>query len=335
MAREKGATSGGGGGSDPTLTSTLGDIVDTTSPYSFAPTLTHTGTVLTTITRASDDSSVSVAGSTTTTPTATCTAADAALGDSFHCESVATDSGITKTVVTTVFMEGTGGGGGGGWTDILDWSSSSEAFSGGEDTYTIGGLSVVVDWAGTSGPDSIDLTNGVLTVEGDNTKQVYLTIDLGEDFENVPLWATISLSNMANVASTSAVIWQMADDQTAVNAAGHWQELVGLSGANTDILGRYATGTSTFVTTNSRTVTDIETTPTRLAVLIEAVNFKPSFDQGTAALPTTGADLGTVGPNSCSATSGAYTTTAARNQRYMHLRVACDATIELFAAKRT
>ena len=102
----------GGGGADPTLTSTLGDIVDTTSPYSFAPTLTHTGTVLTTITRASDSSSVSVTGDTTTTPTATCTAADAALGDSFHCESVATLDGITKTVVTTVFMEGTGGAGG-------------------------------------------------------------------------------------------------------------------------------------------------------------------------------------------------------------------------------
>ena len=106
MARLRACVPGDGGGSDPTLTSTLGDIVDTTSPYSFAPTLTHTGTVLTTITRASDDSSVSVTGSTTTTPTATCTAADAALGDSFHCESVATDSGITKTVVTTVFMEG-------------------------------------------------------------------------------------------------------------------------------------------------------------------------------------------------------------------------------------
>ena len=104
------APTSGGGGSDPTLTSTLGDIVDTTSPYSYAPTLTHTGTVLTTITRASDSSSVSVSGSTTTTPTATCTAADAVVGDSFHCESVATDGGITKTLVTTVFMEGTGGG---------------------------------------------------------------------------------------------------------------------------------------------------------------------------------------------------------------------------------
>ena len=100
----------GGGGADPTLTSTLGDIVDTTSPYSFSPTLTHTGTVVTTITRASDASSVSVTGDTTTTPTATCTAADAALGDSFHCESVATLDGITKTLVSTVFMEGAGGG---------------------------------------------------------------------------------------------------------------------------------------------------------------------------------------------------------------------------------
>jgi hypothetical protein len=89
------------------------------------------------------------------------------------------------------------------------------------------------------------------------------------------------------------------------------------------------------VVINNRTVTDAETTPSRCAVLIEGVNFKPSFDQGTAALPTTGADLGTVGPNSYGATGGVYTTTNARNQRYMHLRVACDATIRLFAAKRS
>ena len=107
MARAPSVTGvvGGASGSDPTLSSTLGDTVDTTSPYSFAPTLTSNGTLVTTITRASDASSVSVTGGTTTTPTATLTAADAALGDSFHCETVATKDGLTNTLVTTVFME--------------------------------------------------------------------------------------------------------------------------------------------------------------------------------------------------------------------------------------
>ena len=223
--------------------------------------------------------------------------------------------------------------GAGAWTDVLDWSASSETFAAGEATYTIGGLSVVVDWQGTAGPTSIDLASGVLTVQGDDTHMVYLTIDLGENFTNVPLWACISIDAVTGVAVTSAIFWQMADDQTALNANGHWQSIVGLGAVKTSHRDRYWIATEVVV--NNRTITDIETTPTRVAVLIEAANFKPSFDQGTAALPTTGADLGTVGPNSYGATGGVYTTTNARNQRYMHLRVACDATIRLFAAKRS
>lgn len=220
----------------------------------------------------------------------------------------------------------------GPWTNVLDWSASSENFAAGEATYTIGGLSTVVDWAGTSGPDTLDLSSGVLTVVGSNTKMVYLTINLGQDFANVPLWAVISASNMSNVAGTPALFWQMADDATPLNAAGHYQEIVAVGGAKTSNRNRYWTGTEVII--NARTVTDVETTPTRMAVMIEGVNFRPSSDQGTSGLPTVGADLGTVGPKSYGATGGAYNTTAARNQRYMHLRVACSATIKLFAAKR-
>jgi hypothetical protein len=295
------------------------------------------GTWLTAGERASTGSAVSVTDSGTTTPD--WTAADAAGGDGEGDQftvSLTDDYGRVDTFSFTERVAGAGGGGGGGgWTDILDWSSSSEAFSGGEDTYTIGGLSVVLDYDGSAGPDSIDLTNGVLTIEGDNTHKAYLVIDLGEDFENVPLWACCAVQNLANVGGSAAIWFQMADDQTLGNSGGHWQDFVGMAGVKTTIHGRYATNASTFVDVNIRTgQTDVETTPTRVAVLIEAVNLKPSFDQGTAGLPTTGADLGTVGPNSYGATGGAYTTTAARNQRYMHLRVACDATIELFAAKR-
>ncbi len=99
-----------GGGADPSVSSSLGDTVDTTSPYSFAPTLTVSAgaTVATTITRMSDGSSVTVTDPTTTTPTATLTAADATVGDSFRCASVATDGSYTDEHVTVVFMEGTG-----------------------------------------------------------------------------------------------------------------------------------------------------------------------------------------------------------------------------------
>ena len=149
--------------SDASVSSSLGDVVDTTSPYSFAPTLTvgAGATVLTTITRASDASSVSVTGSTTATPTATLTAASATVGDSFHCESVATDGSFTDTVVTTVFMEGTGGGGGGkSWSNVHDvdfTASSTGALSSG--TATIGGVDFDVTIPG--GCTATDDANGI------------------------------------------------------------------------------------------------------------------------------------------------------------------------------
>lgn len=95
---------------DFSASTSLGDYVDTTSPYSFAPTLTIPAgaTVSTTITRISDASSVSVTGGTTTTPTATCTAADATAGEGFVAKSTVTLNGATKHVYTHVFMEGSG-----------------------------------------------------------------------------------------------------------------------------------------------------------------------------------------------------------------------------------
>jgi len=221
------------------------------------------------------------------------------------------------------------------WSSVLDWSSASEAFGSGEGTYTIGGLSVTLDYESGSGPASLSLSSGVLSVQADDSDYAYLIIDLGADFSNVPLWACCSITSVSNVGSTSAVIWQLADDTTRLNAAGHWQELIGQGGSATTILGRFATGSSSFVNANNRTVTNITSTPTRVAVYIDGTDFRPSFDQGNSALPTNGDDLSTVGPSSYSSTSGSYTTTNARNQRYMHLRVRCTATIRVSAAKRS
>jgi hypothetical protein len=96
---------------DFAASTSIGDYVDTTSPYSYAPTLTIPAgaTVATTITRISDASSVTVTDSTTTTPTATCTAADATVGEGFVAKSAVTLGGITKNVYTHIWMEGTAG----------------------------------------------------------------------------------------------------------------------------------------------------------------------------------------------------------------------------------
>lgn len=249
---------------------------------------------------------------------------------------LALDATIGGVVVATALHDySRAAAAGSGWTSVLDWSASSESFSTGEGTYTIGGLSTTLSYEGSAGPSSIDLTSGVLTVVADNTNYAYLIVDLGEDFQNVPLWGCIALDAVSGVSGGSAVFWQMADDTTPLNAAGHWQELIGQGGTKTALLGRYASGPITFHDTNIRTVTDIETTPTRVAAYIDGTDIKPSFDQGTAALPADGANLTTVGPKSYSTTSGAYTTTNARNQRYMHIQVKCSATIRLAAAKRS
>ncbi len=221
------------------------------------------------------------------------------------------------------------------WSSVLDWSAASESFAAGESTYTIGGLSVTLDYESGSGPASIDLASGVLSVQADDADYAYLIVDLGEDFANVPLWACVAITSVTGVGSTTPVIWQLADDTTQLTAAGHWQELIGQGGSETTILGRFATGAASFVNANNRTVSDITTTATRLAVYIDGTDFRPSFDQGTSALPADGGDLSTVGPNSYSTTTGAYTTTNAKNQRYLHLRVRCNATIRMSAAKRS
>jgi hypothetical protein len=114
----------GGVGTSPVVASTLAAFSTQSNGYSFAPTLslssgTAGGTWLTTITRVSDGSSVSVTGGTSTTPTATLNVAGATPGDSFRCHTVYTDpDGLTDEYTSVVFTAGVGGG---AWTDI--WSA--------------------------------------------------------------------------------------------------------------------------------------------------------------------------------------------------------------------
>ena len=338
MAEIRGCVPGGAAAVDPVAVSTLADDSNQSDGYSYAPTLSISagaagGTWSTVGVRTSDDSAVSVTGSTTTTPSATLTAADLTAGEAFRMTSTYTVGSLSDSVTSVVRVAAVGGGG--AWTNVLDWSASSETFAAGVGNYTIGGLSVDYDYQGTVGPTSIDLSSGVLTIVGDSTHIAYLTIDLGENFANVPLWAVVTADAVSNVAGSSAIWWQMADDTTPANAAGHWQELIAPAGVKTDLLGRWATSPTAFANVNSRTVTDVETTPTRVSAIISGVTIRPSFDQGSASLPAAGAILGTDGPKSYGAIGGVYDTTNAKNQRYLHIRTACSATIRLAAAKGT
>jgi hypothetical protein len=112
------STGGGGGGGaavQPEISSDLGKTIDTTSPYAFAATLTVDvgaagGVWDTVITRLSDALDIAVTDAATATPTATLTAANAAVGDSFLVEHTYVVGGLTAAYCSDVFMEGAGGG---------------------------------------------------------------------------------------------------------------------------------------------------------------------------------------------------------------------------------
>lgn len=115
-------------GTEPVVASTLAATLSGADGYSYAPTLSLSagdagGTWSTTITRASDGASVSVTGSTTTTPTATLNVADTSAGDAFKCRSVYTDpSGFVGEFTTVYQVDGVSAA---SWQDIHSYVFSS------------------------------------------------------------------------------------------------------------------------------------------------------------------------------------------------------------------
>ena len=212
-------------------------------------------------------------------------------------------------------------------TALIDWSSTSESFGSGETTYTVGGLSVTLDYNGTSGPTALSMTNGVISFTGSISAQAYLVIDLGEDLDDGAWVAYLSTASMANDGSNSSLVWKVADNATVGNAANQYQVIVGLAGTATSRREREANGSGgPFPTINDRTVTDVTTTPTLMGVQVMGTSVLPCISQGSATLPTNGALFGTIGPNGYSDGSGAL---APQNRRYVHIHLIQDATVRV------
>lgn len=214
---------------------------------------------------------------------------------------------------------------------LLDWSSSSETFAGGEGAYTIGGLSVTYSFDGTSGPDSIDLSSGVLTLEITNPNKVYFVIDLGEDVTDETVVAYVTSTGVA-AGTVTAVLLKVSSGTTIGNAANQWQAAVGHGGSETLIRFREANSASGFTNVETPTVTDITTTPTRVSLWWHGASGEYSYDQGDATLPTNAAHLGTIGASVINDSSAAL---ARQNRRYVHLLVQADCTLRLAAYKRS
>ena len=114
MAEIRGCVPGGAAAVDPVAVSTLADDSNQSDGYSYAPTLSISagaagGTWSTVGVRTSDDSAVSVTGSTTTTPSATLTAADLTAGEAFRMTSTYTVGSLSDSVTSVVRVAGVAG----------------------------------------------------------------------------------------------------------------------------------------------------------------------------------------------------------------------------------
>jgi|DEB0MinimDraft_10_1074344.scaffolds.fasta_scaffold11388_3 hypothetical protein len=245
-------------------------------------------------------------------------------GDSGVLELQARDSS-NNVLATAVHVYDRAAGGASSYPDpILDWSASSETFASGAGSYTIGGLSVTLSYNGTSGPDTISLTNGVLAVEVTPSNEAYLVIDLGEDVSEAVVRSYASFDGVA-AGGVSAAVFKVSANATVGNAANQAQVSLAHAGVETNIRFREANGVSSFNDVSTETVTNVTTTPTRVAITFHGASWSSSYDQGSATLPTDGTRLGTnLAPYNDG--SGAV---AAQDRRYLHLNIKADCTIRL------
>ena len=210
--------------------------------------------------------------------------------------------------------------------DLVDFSGTSYNFlttggggSGGAGAHTVGGLSVTLDYRGTSGPSALAMSSGTIACTLSSGNKAYLIIDIGADVDDSPWVVNGVATNVASGGSSAAIFWQVADDTTIPHNTGHFQWLLGDTGV-TKLLERECTRYPSlqFTTANSRTITDYTTTPTRMQGIILGDYVQLSFDQGTASLPAVdGKQLGTAGPEDWRGPSGVGTP---GNRRYIHLQ---------------
>lgn len=171
--------------------------------------------------------------------------------------------------------------------------------SGGEGNHSVGGLTVALDFRSTSGPEKLLINNGVIEYEGSSSKRALLTFDLGE-VASFMFTTYCSIEN-ADRDSGNAVMALYIGENASINGGDQAQFLPGVFGLTNLLIRENKTGggSPSFATVPSspsagRTVTNVTTTPTRMCCQMLGGAWQPSFDQGTAALPTTGAPLGSL-----------------------------------------
>ena len=164
--------------------------------------------------------------------------------------------------------------------------------SGGEGAHSVGGLTINLSFRSTSGPDKLQINNGVIEFEGSSSKRALLTFDLGT--VSTFMFTTYCSIENADRSSGSSVMALYIGENTGVNSGDQAQFLIGSNSDTVLLIRENTTSSPAFVTVKNQTVTDVTSTPTRVCCQMLGGAWQPSFDQGTAALPTTGAPLGSV-----------------------------------------
>jgi hypothetical protein len=171
--------------------------------------------------------------------------------------------------------------------------------SGGEGDHSVGGLTINLNFRSTSGPTKLLINNGVIEFEGSSTAKGLLTFDLGT--VSTFMFTTYCSVENADRASGGSIMALYIGETSSVNGGDAAQFLLGTNGLTNLLIRENKTGggSPAFATVPSspasgRTVTDVTTTPTRMCCQMLGGAWQPSFDQGTAALPTNGAPLGAL-----------------------------------------
>lgn len=255
---------------------------------------------------------------------------------------LALDATIGGVVVATAILDySRAAAAGAGLETVVDISgiSSLDLLTAGEGTQNVpsgpGGINQVwkLDFLGTSGPTLLKILNGVIIFEGDpTTNRGLISINMsagGFAMERYPIMVYVSMENCAIGQSMN---WTVAQNQTGTNAANEAQFLPGTNSsavatATAMLTRENKTGPTnpsfTTVKAWNSGLTDVTTTPTRMACRIMGGSWQPSLDQGTATLPSDGENLSTYGNKQHNDFSNANTPQA-RDYIKLNLRDDCD-----------
>ncbi len=262
---------------------------------------------------------------------------------------LALDATIGGTVVATALHDYSraAAGAGGGLEKLVDISgiSSYDFLTAGAGTHVLptgpGGSNQnwVLDYVGTSGPTAMRIASGVLEFKGGLSNRGLVSITMSAGGFQTGQHALMFYLSIDNMADQQGMVWYIGQQQAGANAGNEVQFLPGMRGNGVingvSMFARENTTSSpafTSVAWWNDTLTDLRTTPTRMACRLMGGSWQPSIDQGTAALPTDGAALSNHSNKQYNDFANAG---APQNRNYLKLNLFGDVDVRVVAYKGT